>query len=35
VVLQARRWLPGRELPGRELVLIADSSFAALDFLAA
>src|SRR5918996_4561610 len=30
VVLQARRWLPGREL-----VLVADSSFAALDFLAA
>jgi hypothetical protein len=30
VVLQARRWLPGREM-----VLVADSSFAALDFLAA
>src|SRR5690242_11684773 len=30
VVLQARRWLPGRDL-----VLVADSSFAALDFLAA
>jgi DDE superfamily endonuclease len=30
VVLQARRWLPGREV-----VLVADSSFAALDFLAA
>ena len=30
VVLQARR-----RLPGRELVLVADSSFAALDFLAA
>src|SRR5919106_2575087 len=30
VVLQARRWLPGREL-----VPVADSSFAALDFLAA
>src|SRR3954451_2010489 len=30
VVLQARRWLPERDL-----VLVADSSFAALDFLAA
>ena len=30
MVLQARRWLPGRDL-----VLVADSSFAALDFLAA
>src|ERR671910_1431643 len=30
VVLQARRWLPGRNL-----VLVADSSFAALEFLAA
>jgi DDE superfamily endonuclease len=30
MALQARRWLPGREL-----VLVADSSFAALEFLAA
>jgi DDE superfamily endonuclease len=30
LALQARRWLPGREL-----VLLGDSSFAALDFLAA
>ena len=30
VVLQARRWLPGRDL-----VLVADSSFAALEFLGA
>jgi len=30
VVLQARRWLPGRDI-----VLVADSSFAALEFLAA
>ena len=30
LTLQARRWLPGREL-----VLVADSSFAALEFLAA
>jgi DDE superfamily endonuclease len=30
MVLQARRWLPGRDL-----VLVADSSFAALEFLAA
>ena len=30
VVLQARRWLPGRDL-----VLVADSGFAALEFLAA
>ncbi len=30
LVLQARRWLPGREL-----VVVADSAFAALEFLAA
>jgi len=30
IVLQARRWLPGREL-----VVVADSRFAALEFLAA
>ncbi len=29
-MLQARRWLPGREL-----VVVADSAFAALEFLAA
>ena len=30
LVLQARRWLPGREL-----VVVADNGFAALEFLAA